>query len=83
MQKASQQVDVTVISHSVSMDSQLTDDDVDMVTASLMKIKEKIDIDAMEDGNLMAIVTIVANIDVEEAEQMVEKLLQEKVADNN
>ena len=79
MRQASQQAAVSVKSRSTSSDNQLTNDEVEMVTASLMKIKEKkFDIDVMADGHLLAIATIVATIDIEEAEKMAQQLLAEK-----
>ena len=79
MRQASQQATVAVKSRSTMSDNLLTNDEVEMVTASLMKIKEKkFDIDVMADGHLLAIATIVATIDIEEAEKMAQQLLAEK-----
>ena len=79
LRSVSQQAAVAIKTHSSMADNQLTGDQMEMVTATVMQINEKtFDTDITPDGKLKAIALVRASLDVDRAEKMAQALLAAK-----
>lgn len=79
MRRVSEQAAVALRSRSVAIDSELTNDEVVMATVSVLRILDrKFTIDTTPEGGIKSTATITAEVDMEKAEEMAKKLLDEK-----
>ena len=79
MRRVSEQAAVALKSRSVAIDNILTTDEVEMATASVMRIIDrKFTIDTTSEGGIKSTATIIAEVDMDKAEEMANKLLAEK-----
>lgn len=79
MRRVSEQAAVALKSRSVAIDSELTNDEVEMATVSVLRILDrKFILDVTPNGGIKSTAVITAEVDMEKAEEMAKKLLEEK-----
>ncbi|MBR3622109.1 MAG: hypothetical protein IKN43_02030 [Selenomonadaceae bacterium] len=83
VRRVSEQAAVALKSRSEIVSNELTNDEVAMVTVSVIRIKDrKFNIDITPNGVIKSTVTVIAEVDTDEAEDAAKKLLEEKVRNN-
>ena len=79
MRNIAQQAGVYIESSSRSSDSQLTNDEIELLTSALVKVKTKnFSKDAGKDDKLIVTVTVQAEIDTEQTSRMLNELMMAK-----
>ena len=83
VRRVSEQAAVALKSRSEIVSNELTNDEVAMVTVSVIRIKDrKFNIDITPNGVIKSTATVIAEVDTDEAEDAAKKLLEEKVRNN-
>lgn len=79
MRSISQQAVVAINSKSASIDNQISSDEIEMVTATVISVKEKkYDKNIATDGKVMVSASVKGELDVDAAEKMVNSIVEAK-----